>query len=57
MVDKLIEECDETIEEVKLANITIFENGSYERSSCIVYIALMIVVFTIFAGITVHLVY
>ena len=43
LVDKLIDECTETIEEVKLANITIFKNGSCERSSCIVYIVLMIV--------------
>ena len=57
MTDKLIDECTETIEEVKLANITIFENGSGERSSCMVYIVLMIVVFTIFTGITVYLVY
>ena len=57
IVDKLIDECTETIEEVKLANITIFENGSCERSSCIVYIALMIVVFKIFTGITVYFVY
>ena len=56
-VDKLIDECTETIKKVKLANITIFENGSCERSSCIVYIVLMIVVFTIFTGITVYLVY
>ena len=26
LVDKLIDECTETIKEVKLANITIFEN-------------------------------
>ena len=57
LVDKLIDECTETIEEVKLANITIFKNGSSECNSCIVYIVLMIVVFTIFTGITVYLVY
>ena len=52
LVDKLIDECNETIEEVKLAKITPFENGS-----CIVYIVFMIVVFTISIGITVYLVY
>ena len=57
LVDKLIEECTETIEEEKLTNITIFKKGSYERSSCIVYIGLMIVVFKIFTGITVYLAY
>ena len=54
LVDKLIDECTETIEEVKLANITFTEN---ENNSCIVYSVLMIVVFTIFTGITVYLVY
>ena len=57
IVDKLIDECTETIKKVKLANIFIFENGSCERSSCIVYIVLMIVVFTIFTGITVYFIY
>ena len=45
-------ECTETMEEVKLANITIFENenkyGSCERSSCKVHIVFMIAVFKIF---------
>ena len=63
LVDKLIDECPETIEEVKLANITTielhsFENkNNYKYNSCRVYIVLMIVVFTIFTGITVYLVY
>ena len=57
LVDEFIDECTETTEEVKLANITIFKNGSCKRSSCILYIVLMIVVFTIFTGITVCLVY
>ena len=57
IVDKLINECTETIEEVKLAEITIFENeNNYKYNSCRVYIVLMIV-FTIFTGITVYLVY
>ena len=55
--DKLIDECTETIEEEKLANITIFKNGSCERSSCIVYIVLMIVAFIGFTGIIAYLIY
>ena len=56
--DKLIDECTETIEEVKLANITIFENvNNYKYNSCKVYTVLMIVVLIIFTGITVYLVY
>ena len=58
VADKLIDECIETIEESKLVNITFTENGNdYECSSCIVYIVLMIVAFSIFTGITVYLVY
>ena len=56
--DKLIDECAETIDETKLANITINENeNNYEYGSCIVYIVLMIVVTVISTGITVYLVY
>ena len=55
---KLIDECIETIEETKLVNITFTENeNNYECGSCIVYIVLMIVAFTIFTGITVYLIY
>ena len=58
LVDKLIDECAETIDQTKLANITFTENeNNYECGSCIVYIVLMIVAFTIAIGITVYLVY
>ena len=58
LVDKLVDECTETVEEVKLAKITLAENERENKySSCRVYIVLMIVVFTIFTGITVYLVY
>ena len=55
---KLVDECTEITEEVKLAKITLAENESENKySSCRVYIALMIVVFTIFTGITTYSVY
>ena len=58
LADKLIDECAETTDETKLVNITFTENeNNYECGCCIVYIVLMKVVFTIFTGITVHLVY
>ena len=63
LVDKLIDECTETIEEVKLAKIILAVNesenkySSCERSSCTVYIVLMIVIFIIFTGITIYFVY
>ena len=56
LVDKLIDECTETIEEVKLAEITIFENEN-KYGSCKVYIVLMVVGFTTFIGITICFVY
>ena len=47
-----------TIEEVKLAEIIPLENeNNYKYNSCKVYIVLMIVVFTIFSGITIYFVY
>ena len=58
LVDKLVDECTETIEEVKLAKITLAENeNSYKCSSCTVYIVLMIVFFAFFTGITTYFVY
>ena len=58
LVDKLVDEFTETIEEVKLAKITLTENESENKySSCTVYIVLMIVVFTIFTEITTYFVY
>ena len=53
LVDKLNDECTETIEEVKLAKITLTENENENKySSSKVYIVFMIVIFTIFNGIT-----
>ena len=58
LADKLIDECTETIEEMKLVNITFTEKeNNYECGSCIVYIVLMIAVIVISTGITVYLVY
>ena len=58
LVDKLINECTETIEEVKLAELTVFENENENKyGSCKVYIVLMIVVFYNFTGITIYFVY
>ena len=43
---------------MKLVNITFTENeNNYECGSCMVYIVLMMIAFTIFTGITVYLVY
>ena len=48
LVAPLIEECTETVEEVKLANITLSKNeDSYKCNPCIVYIVLLLIFFTI----------
>ena len=58
LVDKLVDECTETVEEVKLAKITLAKNeNKYKCSSCTLYIVLMIVFFTICAGIGTYFVY
>ena len=45
LVDKLVDECTETVEEVKLAKITLAENeNKHKCSSCTLHIVLMIVV-------------
>ena len=46
LVAPLIEECTETVEEVRLAKVTLAVNGnSYKCSCCTVYIVLMVVLF------------
>ena len=58
IVEKIIDEWDETVEEVKLAKITLTENeNEHKCNSCTLYILLMTVVFTICAGITIYFVY
>ena len=50
-----MDECTETIEEVKLAKITISENENENRySSCKVYIVFIIIMFRISTGITIY---
>ena len=57
LVDQIIDDYTETIEEVKLAKITLAENERKNKySSCTVYIALMIAAFAIFTGITTYFV-
>ena len=52
LIDKLVDECSETVEEVKLAKITLAENeNKHKRISCIVYIVLFSTILTINFGI------
>ena len=58
LIDKLIDQCTEIIEEVKLAKITLAKNENENKySPCTLYIVLMIVICTIFTGITIYFVY
>ena len=58
LVAPLIEECTETVEEVKLAKITLPEYANnYKCNPCTVHIMLMIVVFIICTGISSYFVY
>ena len=58
LVDKLLEECTETNNEVKLAKITLCENeNKHKRISCTLYIVLFSMVFTINVEIGTYLVY
>ena len=59
LVDKLVDECTETVEEVKLTKITFAENeNSYKYSSCTVYLMLFWIFFTInVSGVGAYFVY
>ena len=46
-VDKLVEECTENVEEVKVAEITSAEHGNVCKRSCIQSIVLFSTIFTI----------
>ena len=58
MVNKLIDKCTETVDEMKLTKITLAENeNSYKCNSCILYIVLFSIFFTINVGIGAYFVY
>ena len=58
LVDKLVDECAETVEEVKLAKITLAKNeNKYKCNSCRLYIVLFSILFTINVGIITYFVY
>ena len=58
LIDKLVDECAETVEEVKLAKVTLAENeNNYKCNSCTLYIVLFSILFTINVGIGAYFVY
>ena len=56
LVDKLVVECTENIDEVKIAEVTLTKNMR-KCSSCILHIVLFSIVFTINVGIGTYFVY
>ena len=57
LVDKLVEECTETVEEVKTAKITLVEDkNKYKCSPCMLYIVSFLILFTINIGIGIYFV-
>ena len=58
LLHKFIEECTETVEEKKLAKITLSEDeNKYNCSSCTLYIALFSILFTVNVGIVTYFIY
>ena len=51
LVDKLVEECTENVDEVKIAGTVLFERRNDCKSSCTIYVVLIAIVFTISIGI------
>ena len=55
LVNKLIDECNEAIDAMKLTKITLAENeNNYKCNSCILYIVLFSIFFTINVGISAY---
>ena len=58
LVEQIVDECAETVEEVKIAKITLAENENMRKcSSCPVYIVLFSTICTINVGIVTYSVY
>ena len=51
LVDKLVEECTENIDEVKIAEMTLFDRRNECKFLCTIYVVLIEIVFTISIGI------
>ena len=50
LIDKLVKECSENIDEVKMAEITLAEDENKCKSSCTTYVVLIATIFTISIG-------
>ena len=50
LLDKLVEECTENIDEVKISGMALFERRNECKSLCTVYVVLIAIVFRISIG-------
>ena len=57
LVDKLVEECTENVDEVKIAGTVLFERRNDCKSSCTIYVVLITIVFKISIGIGTYFIY
>ena len=57
LVNKLVEECNENIDEVKIAEMALFECRNDCKSSCTIYVVLIAIVFTVSIGIGTYFIY
>ena len=57
LVDKLVEECSESTDEVKMVGITLFEHENVCTSYCRIYVVLITVILSISIGIDAYFVY
>ena len=57
LVGKLVEECTENNDEVKIAGTALFERRNEWKSSCTIYVVLIAIVFTISIGIGTYFIY
>ena len=57
LVDKLVEECNENINEVKLTEIALFEHKNECACYYTVFIVLIVIVLTIWIGVSTYFAY
>ena len=57
LIDKLIEECNENIDELKIAGMALFKRRNECKSSCTIYVVIIAIVFAICIGIGTYFIY
>ena len=57
LVDKLVEECIENIDEIKIVGMVLLERGNECKFPCTIYVILIAIIFTIWIGISTYFIY